>query len=77
MAFVKDPGRRSDVNKVRESSARTNLSECKIYVCKLWEKKLVELTLERYVNAEFFSFQEKAMIYNFRKKRLLTAHEMN
>lgn len=37
----------------------------------------MEPILEKYVNAEFFSSQEKAMIRNFRKKTLLTARGMN
>lgn len=47
MAFVKDPGRGSDVNKTREGRVRANLLTDKIYVCKLWGMELLELNLER------------------------------
>lgn len=51
--------------------------ECKIYVCKLWEKKLLELSWETPDNVKFSPEPEKAMIRDFRKKRLGTVRGRN
>lgn len=59
MAFGKDSGKGGSVNKARKAWVKASVLECKIFICELWEIKLLELNLERPVHVEFSPEQEK------------------